>query len=68
MDYQKRKTAAKVAVPATVLFFGPQVVQWIGSHIGFDIDDNTSYNVVTGIFSAVAGIRNWWKNRKKKSY
>jgi len=68
MDYKKRITAAKIAAPALVITLGSTVVQWAGNHLGFDVSDDLSYKIITGVYSVGIGISNWWKNRKKKSY
>lgn len=63
MGYSKTRTATKVAVPAVVLMGGSPVVQWVGSLIGVDIPDEMSYQIVIGIFSVAAGIKNWFSNK-----
>ena len=67
MEYKKRVTAAKVAVPAVVMMAGAPVVQWVGKNLlGIDVPDDMSYNIIIGIFSFAAGVKNWWTNRKKR--
>lgn len=68
MDYKKRITAAKVATPVVVMIAGAQAVKWIGTHIGFDVGDETSNQIIAGIYGLCVGLANWVKNRKLGSY
>lgn len=62
-QYKKRITAAKVAIPPTLIIGGSALIQFVGSLAGIEISDDTSYKVITSIYAVGAGILNWWKNR-----
>lgn len=63
-SYSIGKTIVKSAeVPAAVII-GARILPSVLSHIGVDIDEETSYIVCASLFGVVSGVRNWFKNRK----
>jgi hypothetical protein len=68
MDYKKRITAAKIAIPAIVLIGGVQVVKLLSSKVGIELTDDNSYQITAGVYSLWVGLVNWIKNRKLGSY
>lgn len=64
MDYQKRKTALKVAAPALIVPISA-AVEFIGNQAGIDLSEGRSYEISIGIFAIVKGFINWIKNRRR---
>lgn len=64
-SYNPITTATKAGAPVVAILVLKSIVQWAGTHIGFDVDDDTSTKISVGFFGVVTGFINWWKNRKR---
>lgn len=66
MQYKASKTIAKATVPAAVIIAGSNVLQAGAGALGVELGEETSYVVVTALFSLFEGLKNWIKNRRKR--
>ena len=62
-NYSVKKTAVKVAVPASVIIIGTQLLVIVSSKLGVAIDDGLAGSVVTGLYALGRGLSNFLKNR-----
>jgi len=62
-NYSVKKTAVKVAVPASVIIIGTQLLVIVSQKLGVAIDDGLAGAVVTGLYSLSRGLTNFLKNR-----
>lgn len=63
--YRKRVTLAKAVVPAASLIGGSNLVQLIAQRFNITITDETSYMIITALYSGIRAFTNWIKNRRK---
>lgn len=64
-SYNPVTTATKAGFPVVVIFILKFIIQWSGSHIGTPVDDDAAYKASVGLWGAIIGAINWWKNRKR---
>lgn len=62
-EYRKRTTAAKVAIPASILIGGSNLLIFVSGLAGLDMDDKTAFTIVTSVYSVGVGFLNFLKNR-----
>lgn len=63
MAVKKTEIAAAVAVPASILIGGANLVEWLTSLTGHPMQPETSYTVVSAFYAGIQGILIWLKKR-----
>lgn len=66
MQYKPSITVLKTATPAAVIVAGSNLLQIGGRAVGVELGEETSYIVVTAVYSLFKGLQNWIKNRRKR--
>lgn len=66
MQYKPSITLAKAATPAAVLIAGSNLLQIGGRAVGVELGEETSYIIITTVYSLIKGLQNWIKNRRKR--
>ncbi len=66
MAYRFSTTVTKTASPAAVIIAGSNLIQTIAQAAGIEISGETSYVVITSIYSLFKGLQNYLKNRRKR--
>jgi hypothetical protein len=63
MRYKKRKTVEKTMVPAVVLIGGANLIKYITSLAGNEMDGEIAYSIVSMFYIIGSGLINWLKHR-----
>jgi hypothetical protein len=66
MEYKSSITVLKTATPAAILIAGSNLLQIGGRAVGVDLGEETSYIVITAIYSLFRGLANFIKNRRNR--
>ena len=66
MQYKPTTTIAKTATPAAVIIAGAELIQAGAKAAGMEIGGETSYIIMTGVYSFFRGLINYIKNRRKR--
>ncbi len=64
-SYNINKTVVKTMEVPAVIIVGSKLIPIALKAVGVTIDDNSAAIVVSVIYGAFVGIRNWIKNRRK---
>ena len=62
--YSSKKSLQKAAVPG-LLPVAAAGVEQLGKVAGIDLDYGQALTLITLVYGAIRGIRNWFKNRHK---
>lgn len=66
MQYKPATTIAKAATPAAVIIAGSNLLRAGAKAAGMEIDGETSYIIITGVYSFFRGLINYIKNRRNR--
>ncbi len=64
--YSVIKTAVKTIEAPSVIIIGSKVLPIILDQFGVNMSDEVAYLLMSSIYGTFAGLRNWFKNKKKK--
>lgn len=66
MQYKPIITIAKATTPAAVIIAGSNLLQEGAKAAGMNIDGETSYIIIAGVYSFFRGLINYIKNRRNR--
>jgi hypothetical protein len=66
MQYKPSTTLTKAAAPAAVIIAGSNLLQIAATAAGIELGEETSYVIITTIYSLFKGLANFVKNRRKR--